>query len=747
MNENPFYRLSPFIQEFIYSRGWTELRAVQVESCRVIFDTDSHLLLATGTASGKTEAAFLPVLTLLSQDPALSLGVLYIGPTKALINDQFLRLNDLLKEADIPVWHWHGDVPQSEKSRLMKDPHGVLQITPESMEGLLMNRKPELGRLFGDLRFVVIDEVHVFMNSDRGRQILCQLQRLRPYQKVEPRRIGLSATLGSYASAEEWLGSGTERKVITSSAAGPGMTIRLAAEHFFIPHLDRPEEKESRPDSPLLPEEMPSIEEGEPSALNPYYEYIFANSQDRKCLIFSNSKEEAESMLASLRMVAKARSAPDIYHMHHGSISAPLREMGEEAMREPDLPVVIAATMTLELGIDIGRLERIIQLEAPYSVSSFLQRLGRSGRRGNPAEMIMVFSEEEPLGKELLPQQIPWSLLQGIAVAQLYLEEKWIEPLRLVRYPFSLLYHQLMSILASQGELTPAALAGRVLFLPPFRQVSQDDLRQLLRHLLKIGHLEETEEGGLIVGLEGEKVVRSFRFFAVFAENEEYSVKEETQEIGSIAFPPPPWERFGLAGRTWEVLEVDIKRKFVFVRGVEGKALTMWPGPYGVIHTRIKQRMRQVLLEEEEYPYLSPRALKRLREGRRIASHTGIGRQYIFHLGGETYAIFPWMGTRSYRTLKRVLAHLLTRDLGIKEVEGEPSNYFLIKMERGNAESLREGLKALAEGGIDPEKLVNANEAPVMQKYDPYISADLLRKAYAYDHLDVDEFVELIRKW
>ena len=182
---NPFYRLAPFIQEFIYSRNWTELRAVQVEACRVIFDSDAHLLLATGTASGKTEAAFLPVLTLLHEEPPASVGVLYIGPTKALINDQFLRLNDLLREADIPCWHWHGDVSQGEKARLLKTPRGVLQITPESLESLLINKATELPRLFGDLRFVIIDEVHVFMGSDRGRQILCQLARLGKYVRGE----------------------------------------------------------------------------------------------------------------------------------------------------------------------------------------------------------------------------------------------------------------------------------------------------------------------------------------------------------------------------------------------------------------------------------------------------------------------------------------------------------------------------------------------------------------------------------
>ncbi|MBE3087560.1 MAG: ATP-dependent helicase [Chloroflexi bacterium] len=593
------------------------------------------------------------------------------------------------------------------------------------------------------------------MNSDRGRQILCQLQRLRPYLAQEPRRVGLSATLGNYDDAEQWLRAGTDRLVITPHPEGGEQRFRLAVEHFLVPQIDRASEV-PEPKGELKLEESAHLRHpilGEKRVMSPFIQYIYENTRGRKALIFSNSKEEAESMLSSLRMVAKAQGAPDVYFMHHGSISAPLREAAEEAMRDPLLPAVVATTMTLELGIDIGRLERVLQLEAPYSVSSFLQRLGRSGRRGNPPEMILACAEEEPLGKELLPQQLPWSLLQAIAIIQLYLEEHWVEPQRLVRFPFSLLYHQTMSILASQGELTPAALAKRVLSLPPFRQVTQDDLRELLHHLLKIDHLQRTEEGGLIIGLAGEAVVRSFRFFAVFQDDDEFSVKEGTEEIGSIAYPPPPGERFGLAGRPWEVLEVDIKRKFVFVRGVEGKALTVWPGPYGIMHTRIKQRMRQVLLEDKEYDYLQPHARKRIAEARSLARHAGLEQRWVLPLGGTTFAIFPWMGTRSYRTLNHALRPLVGTEFGIKGVEGQPSNYFLIKMGKGQATNqpaaarLCRALAARAQEGIQPESLVGANEAPVMQKYDPYVPASLLRKAYAYDHLDVEEFSLLVSQW
>jgi ATP-dependent helicase Lhr and Lhr-like helicase len=172
---NPQARLAPFIQEYIYNHGWNDLRPIQIEACKVVFDTDAHLLVSAGTASGKTEAAFLPVLSLLHERQPQTIGAMYIGPIKALINDQFERLNDLLQEADIPVHMWHGDVTQGKKNKVLRQPRGILQITPESLESLLINKSGELNDLFGELQFVIIDEVHAFIGSDRGEQILCQL--------------------------------------------------------------------------------------------------------------------------------------------------------------------------------------------------------------------------------------------------------------------------------------------------------------------------------------------------------------------------------------------------------------------------------------------------------------------------------------------------------------------------------------------------------------------------------------------
>ncbi|GET39774.1 DEAD/DEAH box helicase [Microseira wollei] len=711
MSEDAFKRLAPFIQEYIYTQGWTELRSVQIEACRVIFATDAHLLLAAGTASGKTEAAFLPVITLLYEQPATTIGVLYIGPIKALINDQFERLNDLLKEADIPVCSWHGDVARSRKEIFLKDPQGILQITPESLESLLINKnEAELTRLFKDLRFIIIDEIHAFMGSDRGTQILCQLARLSKYVKHPPRRIGLSATLGDYSSAEDWLRCETDRPVITPEVKSNQRKVHLALEYFQKPGFCAS------------------------------YRYIFDRTKSRKCLIFTNNRTETEAVIANLRQIAADEGHPDIYHVHHGSISAKLRQAAESAMREPNAPAVTAATVTLEMGIDIGQLERVIQLDAPFSVSSFLQRLGRTGRRGAPADMRFVCTENELSGEESLPEKIPWQLLQCIAIIQLYLEERWIEPIKPIQYPLSLLYHQTMSILAAMGELSPAQLAAQVLTLPPFGAISPEDYRQLLRYLISIDHIEETEQDKLIIGTTGEKIVRSFQFYAVFSDTKEYVVRDESMEIGTIILPPPIGERLTLAGRTWEVIDIEPKARTLWVKQVEGIANSAWQSRSSSnIHTKILARMRQVLLEDVEYSYLQKGAKERLKAARQLARINEIDRSNTILLEERAYCIFPWMGTVAYRTLERLLNFFGREALNIRSIGGVSPYFMIVKLGKGKNESFSDELVKLCNQEIAALDLVGDAEAPKLQKYDEFIPNNLLRKAFAFDYLDVAE--------
>ena len=565
-----FERYAPFVQDYIYRNEWENLRAVQVAAGDAIFNTDENVLISASTAAGKTEAAFFPIITLFSEDMPSSVGCIYIGPLKALINDQFERLNELCDEADIPVWHWHGDVAMSHKHKLIKNPSGILQITPESLEAMLMRKSSVLSKLFGDLRFIVIDEVHSLLRGDRGGQTLCLIERLCRAAGVNPRRIGLSATIGEPETVGRFLAEGTGRGTIIPTIEAKGAKWRVSVEHFYIKSgkdgessagmdVDADMNTDSvsgiagkRDDHDMvgLDREYNSSEitcsdkeTGIEDAFEPSYRYIFDNTKGRKCLIFSNSREESEVVTSTLRRYSELLNEPERFQIHHGNISAALRETAEMIMKDDDMMQSTVTTATLELGIDIGKLERAFQIDAPWTVSSFLQRMGRTGRRNLPPEMWFVIREDEVEERAMLPVNIPWKLLQAIALIQLYVEEKWVEPPRLDRLPFSLLYHQTMSTLMSCGELTPGELARRVLTLKYFHRISLDDFKVMLQYLVKNDHIEKTAEGGLIVGLQGEKIVNSFKFYGVFKESEEYSVRNEYEELGTIVAPPPVGEK------------------------------------------------------------------------------------------------------------------------------------------------------------------------------------------------------------
>lgn len=735
MTADEIYRRFPtFIREYIYRSGWEELREVQMQAAETLLETGNNLLLSSGTASGKTEAAFFPIITDLMDHPPVrgGISVLYIAPLKSLINDQFLRLDALLDEAGIPVWHWHGDVSASQKAKLLKNPEGILQITPESLESMLMRRSNDIPRLFGALRYVVIDEIHTLIASDRGNQILCQICRIERKAGVSVRRVGLSATIGNLKAAADWLGGGSMRATAAPVPSPTKLHWRLGMEHFYIQNR----ELDQTNDVQALGQTAAK------ASLDAGYEFLYDAVKDKKSLVFSNSREETEYTTATLRQIAERRGDPDIFLIHHGNLSASLREDAEIKMKDEEIArAVTCATVTMELGIDIGRLERVAQIGAPTTVAGFLQRLGRSGRRGAPPEMMMVFREENPLPNAPLPELIPWELLRAIAIVELYRGERFIEPPRHRHLPFSLLYHQTLSILASSGELQPKILADRVLSLPPFREVGREDYRALLISMLEHEDIERTDEGGLIIGLRGERTISGYRFFAVFKDSDDYTVRCQSDEIGTITNPPPVGDRFALAGRVWEVTDLDMPRRLVYVQKVKGKMEVSWPGDSGEIHTRLLEKMREILLGEEQYAYLLPNAAARLATARRVARATGMDKSLLLSIGGSSWVLFPWLGTRAFRTLKRYLRREAGR-LGISDIQSEGCCYLTFK---GKGD-LRNGfLRAigddLSRDGIDTTEMLAAGEAPMFDKFDEYIPADLLKKGYIADRLSPEEVI------
>lgn len=737
-----FDRYAPFVQEYIYQNHWENLRSIQVAAADAIFNTDENVLLTASTASGKTEAAFFPIITLFSEDMPSSVGCIYIGPLKALINDQFSRLNDLCAEADIPVWHWHGDVAQSHKAKLMRHPSGILQITPESLEALLLHKHAAIAKLFGDLRFVVIDEVHSLLRGDRGGQTLCLIERLSRIAGVNPRRIGLSATIGDPEGTGEFLSLGTGRKTIIPKIDAKGSKWRLSMEHFYVKDAQAAEDKQ-------IPGALPVLEEktdDAPANADPGIGYIFEHTRGKKCLVFVNSREECEMVTTTLRHYCELNHEPDRFLVHHGNLSASYRETAEGIMKDDSQYMTTVTTATLELGIDIGRLERAFQIDAPWTVSSFLQRMGRTGRRELPPEMWFVIREDEPEVRAMLPTTIPWKLLQGIALVQLYLEERWVEPPRLDRLPFSLLYHQTMSTLASCGELSPRALADRVLRLHYFHRITQEDYRVLLRHLIATDHIQQTEQGGLIVGLAGERVINSFKFYGVFQESEEYTVRSESQELGTVVSPPPVGEKLAIAGHVWQVLDVDHKRRLIYCQQVKGSVPAYFGQCPGDLHTKILTRMRRVLQEDRQYPYLMKNAVARLEQARFTAAHSGAAEKPLINLGGNMWCLLPWVGTYTFLTMERFLKIKCADRLGLRNLDSARPFFIQFTMKADESAFFRV-LSEEIRKPIDPMELVYPKELPLFDKYDEYLPEELVKKGFALGVLDVDGLREKILSW
>lgn len=602
----------------------------------------------------------------------------------------------------------------------------------------MINKHMDIPHLFSGLKYIVIDELHSFLRSDRGGQTFCLIERLSKLANVNPRRIGLSATIGNLEVAGKFLGAGSNRKTNAPKVQNAPQIWHLSMEHFY-----KTDPQASSDD--FDPNYVEPKTDKAPELADPGMGYIFEHTRGKKCLVFTNSREECEAVCQGLRGYCSYNHEPDRFMIHHGNLSTALRETAEAAMKDEDVYMTTCATATLELGIDIGKLESAFQIDAPFTVSGFLQRMGRTGQRDNPPEMHFVMREEHPESRAMLPELMPWSLLQGIALVQLYAEQKWVEPPEPNRLPYSLLYHQTMSTLASSGEMTPAELASRVLTLSYFHNVSQEDYRILLKYLLKTGHIEWTENGGLIVGLAGERVVNNFKFYAIFQENEEFSVHTGSEELGTIVKPPPVGDKIAIAGRVWVVEDIDIKRHQVYCHEVDGRIPAYFGDVPGDIQPEILQRMKKILNEKTMYPYLMQNAKARLTQTRDTASAANLLKKNLINLGGNMWCLFPWTGTYAFLALECLIRIKCGKKLNIRSFNSSRPYFMYFSMDASEEEVWRI-LGEEAAKDFEPLDLVYSNEVPGIDKYDQYLPKELLRKEFAYSILDVNEMKHCVKE-
>ena len=736
-----FSRLAPFVREYIYEKKWIALRNIQEAAIGEIFDSNGHILIAAGTAAGKTEACFLPIISLFSENPPGSVGALYIGPLKALINDQAVRLEPLMEEAKIPLWRWHGDISNRHKKKLLENPSGILQITPESLEALLLRNPAALRPLFFDLSFVIIDEVHAFMGSERGSQILCLLARLEDTALCRPRRIGLSATLGDYRAAMDWLEKGSSRGKREGTETQGNTTLikeerikrrlSIAVDHF--------------------------VRSGK--AGKAYYQSLYRETRGQRCIIFTNSRMEAEEVIAALGEISRECRGSDRFFIHHGSISASLRKETEKELRESTLPITAAATATLEMGIDIGLLDRVMQIGPPLSVTAFVQRLGRSGRlNGKP--QVYFSSLEEKRRWEHPVNSLPWDLLKTIAVIELYIKEKWIESGERNPLSYTLLVHQTLSILYSLGGCIPASLAKKILALPAFSRIDDNDFAQLLSSLAGSGLIEKADDGCIITGLEGEKICSHYSFYSIFPESAEYRVTEDGHEIGRINYIPPLGSSIVLGGRYWKVEWASggnsRREREILVSPGEAGGRQVWRGGGADLHSKVASYMRKILCEETEYPYLSARSTARLTQARELTKQWNIAQEIFIphekHLPEDKdakqgiFVLLPWIGSRGMRTLQLILQNKdYRKTLEIRNFYRE--NDFSVNISSAlDIPRFRAELSEIIRRHRNAESLyslVDPNQIPVMGKFDQYIPRNLLTKQYTASMLDAGELEKL----
>ncbi|MCL1988749.1 MAG: DEAD/DEAH box helicase, partial [Firmicutes bacterium] len=613
------------------------------------------------------------------------------------------------------------------KNRAVKQARGILQITPESLEALLMRRTGDLQRLFGDLRFIIIDELHAMMGLDRGLQVICQINRIEQITGNNPRRIGLSATLNDYAPAERFLADGSNRKVKTVGFTSTKKIISIAVENFTLP------EDELR----------------HSAVWEKHNRFIYDYCKQKKCLIFTNSRGDSEKIIVALKKIAASQNEDDIFFVHHGSVSADLRQSAELALRENTSPTVAAATLTLELGIDIGDLDSTVQLGSPYTSASFVQRLGRSGRRTGKSQMLFV-NVHENIGDS--PFDLPWNLLRSIAIIELYIKEKWVEPCEIKPKPFSLLAHQTLSTLTAKNELTALQLKNAVLTLPPFANtITADEYKILLRHMLDKGYIERLDSGTLIIGVNGEKLVNHYSFYAVFKVEDTYQVQSQEGKVGELDICPVVDETFVLAGRSWIVLSIDEERKIIFVNPVKSSRIPIWKGFGGSVHTKIVRKINQILQEDTNYKYLSENAADLLEKSRRNACESGILQNNFVQYSKNGFYFCPWVGSKQLKTIEYLLSTVLKEELEIFSVSKRSGYHlqFTSNLPKAAFSQYLQNLQNFSIFSISEEILAEnfaEKSPPKLDKYDYMIPDELLKQAFLLNELDLPNATKILAK-
>lgn len=721
-----FDALHEKVRRWIWQQQWEGLREVQERSIPILLAGKRDLVIMAATAGGKTEAAFLPIVSRLASDDAtagLGFQAIYVSPMKALINDQFGRMESLCADLGIEVTKWHGDVSAGVKARARKNPSGIVLITPESLEALLVRRGKEVARLFRGLLYVVIDEMHVFLDDPRGKQLQSVLHRIDLAAGVLPVRVGLSATLADEKAACVFLRP-LDPSRVEVIPPGPGSPpIKLQLRGYVRPDGFRRARKN--------PEDENEKVQSDPADAA-IARHLFETHRGHRSLIFAGARGKVETVTVGLSEMSEALGVPNEFFAHHGNLSREHREHAESRMKDKSLPASIVCTTTLELGIDVGDIDAVGQLGPGYTVSGMRQRLGRSGRRPGQAAVMRVYIKEMELHDTPHPlDALRAQTVQAIAMLNLMLQ-KWNEPPELGRLHLSTLLHQIMALIGQRGGTTASEAWGILVRSGIFENVNAALFKQLLNRMAEedVGLIEQAPDGTLLPGPAGEHLLESRDIFAVFLTTEEYKViAEGGRAIGQVPGDNPfmPGEMLMLAGRRWRIVEVDTQRRELSVRPARGGTPPLFGGDARLPADGVVQEMRRVWEDLSIPTYLDATAKQLLMEARTAYDRLGLRSASIARHDGHLL-IFPWVGEKKQQALimALTLAELEPAAMGVA-----------VSIDAGKQQLLVSTLTKLA-GAPPPDattlaRLVKNKE---VEKFDPFLGEDLLAVAWAKDRLN-----------
>lgn len=662
------------VYHVVNTLGWPSLRPLQEQAIEPIASGKDALLIAP-TAGGKTEAAFFPVVSRLLEEDWRALSVVYVCPIKALLNDLEHRLSRYAELVGRRVHLWHGDVGASARQRLLRDPPDVLLTTPESLEVILISPRGGARAFLRRVRTVVVDEVHAFAGDDRGWHLLALLSRISHLAGGRIQRIGLSATVGKPEALLRWLGGEGDRPGVIIDGAG---SVPVETE-VVLDHVGTPA------NAAVL---LSRLHRGE------------------KRLVFCDSRARVEQLGSRLR----ERGVRAL--VTHSSLSGAERRRAETEFSESQNCIMVA-TSALELGIDVGDLDRVIQIDSAPSVASFLQRLGRTGRRtGSVRNCLFAAMTAE-------------KLVEAAGLVQLW-TDGWVEPAAPPPLPAHVLVQQMMTLALQEGRYARADVPRHLGGWISKWSEGEADAQAVMAHAIDTGLLLE-EEGVISLGPEGEDQFGRRHFLelcSVFTGEPLYSVYQGREELGKVH--PLSFQRQDgeapillLAGRAWLVNRIDWDRHEAFVEPADLGGRSQWMGSGRPLSFAHCQKIRDVLVTGQVSARLTRRAQVAL---------DGIREEFSWLKPGATWMVSDAAGRIRWWTFAGSAANHALRQL-IRPVAAGPRGVDDLAIELDGAasiEDLREHLSTVDSGALSADILEVDEHALESLKF-----ADCLPRALA----------------